>query len=191
MGSKLGADEKAGVVDIGHKLEILEGHALYRARSEHPGIGDEQVERPGLACDLIHHLLNRELLGDIYRNALGNGDAGLIVQFVGKLIRTFCIHISDVDEGSVLDERTHHSFAKALCTTGDQGNLVPHHIRAAGGRRKDRKCTHPLGSHCLVVVGAQAELQLKPFKADDSRIESPRLGIGGKKAFPLTDFLFD
>ncbi|MPM36438.1 hypothetical protein SDC9_83034 [bioreactor metagenome] len=112
-------------------MEVLQLHRLDRSGSKHPCIGDEQIHTACLPGYFIHHLCDRGLIGHIDRKRLCHRDARLIVELIGQLLRSLSVHICDIHKGSHLHQRTDHAFAEALGTAGNQGDLVPHHIRAA------------------------------------------------------------
>ena len=117
-GSVLGAQEEAGVVDVGDEIEVLALHLGNGAGADHAGVGEHDIQAAELFHSLGHHVGDRLLV----RHVDGDG-AGPLAHLPGYLLGQRRVHVSDDNGGAFLIQLLGDALAEALGRTGDDGDL--------------------------------------------------------------------
>ena len=118
-GRVLGAQEPTGVIDVGNKIEVLLLHLGDGAGTDHPGVGQHNVQTAEVFHGLRHHVSHTLLVGHI------DGDkVGTLAQLSGHLLGQRLVHIGNDHGSAFLIHLLSNAPAKALGRAGDNGDFA-------------------------------------------------------------------
>ena len=119
---RLGNDEGGVQVNVDDLTELGSGHLDHRDALDDAGVVDQHVDVADFLGDLLDHLIDGVLVGDIADIAVGV-DAGFLVGGQA-LVHQLLLDVVENDGGAAVRHGGGNGKADAIGCAGDEGNLA-------------------------------------------------------------------
>ena len=141
----LGDDEGSVQVNVDNLTELGSGHLDHRDALDDAGVVDQHVDVTDFLGDLLDHLIDGVLVGDIADIAVGL-NTGLLVGSQA-LIHQLLLDVVENDGGATVGHSGGNGKADAVRSAGDQRDLAGQVKGFRGANRHDAKPPKVCNSH--------------------------------------------
>ena len=133
----LGNDEGSVQVNVDDLTELGSGHLDHRDALDDTGVVDQHIDVADLGGDLLDHLIDGVLVGDVADIAVGF-DAGFLVGGQA-LVDQLLLDVVKDDLGAAIGHSGGNGKADAVGSAGDEGDLTGQVEGFRGANRHDAK----------------------------------------------------